>query len=170
MSEAGHAGDDGGRPVLLRRLFSPGVNPGELVVEVEDVVSQARDHAGRNLLSDDDGVLCTGGLHGVGAEVTGVVSVAISSQFLKARYPYEISAATMDAAALRAAAPTTPIGSPSAELGSHCTSSGRSVPSGSLMGTTMAIASSGIRPGMNGQVMTRPVLAARWIELESTAT
>ena len=98
MSEAGHAGDDGGRPVLLRRLFSPGVNPGELVVEVEDVVSQARDHAGRNLLSDDDGVLCTGGLRGVGAEVTGVVSVAISSQFLKARYPYEISAATMDAA------------------------------------------------------------------------
>ena len=169
MSEAGHAGDDGGQPVLLKRLFSPGVNLGEFVVEVEDVVSQAGDHAGRNLLSDDDGVEF-GGLDGAGGEVTDVVGVALSSPFLKVCYAYEISAATMDAASLRAAPPTAPIGSPSAELGNHCTSSGRSVPSGSLMDTTMAIASSGIRPGMNGQVMTRPVLAARWIELESTAT
>jgi hypothetical protein len=55
MSEAGHAGDDGGEPVLLKGLFNLGVKLGGLVVEVEDVVSQARDHAGRNLLSDDDG-------------------------------------------------------------------------------------------------------------------
>ena len=46
MSEAGHAGDDGGEPVLVKRLFNPAVNLGELVVEVKDVVSQARDHTG----------------------------------------------------------------------------------------------------------------------------
>ena len=40
MSEAGHAGDDGGEPVLLKGLFNLGVKLGELVVEVEDVVSR----------------------------------------------------------------------------------------------------------------------------------
>jgi hypothetical protein len=78
MSEAGHAGDDGGEPVLLKRLFSRGVNLDELVVEAEDVGSQAGDHAGRNLLCDDDGVLCGGGLDGAGGEFTGVVGVALS--------------------------------------------------------------------------------------------
>lgn len=43
---------------------------------------------------------------------------------------YEMSAVTIEPASARATAPTEPIGSSSAELGSHCTSSGRSVPSG----------------------------------------
>lgn len=81
-----------------------------------------------------------------------------------------MSAVTIVAVSRRAAAPMVPIGSSSAASGSHCTSSGRSVPSGCSTATTIAMASSGTRPGMNGHVITRPVSAARWIALDRTAT
>ena len=59
--------------------------------------------------------------------------------FATSQTRYVITAATMDAAASSAAESTAPIGSPRAELGSHCTSSGGSVPSGLLMSTTRGL-------------------------------
>ena len=50
--------------------------------------------------------------------------------------------------------------SSSATEGSHCTSSGSAAPAGWSTAMTIAMVSSGIRPGMNGHVMRRPVLAA----------
>ncbi|CFS55642.1 Uncharacterised protein [Mycobacterium tuberculosis] len=44
------------------------------------------------------------------------------------------------------------------------------MPLGCSTATTIAKRSSGTRPGMNGQVITRPVSAARWSALDKTAT
>ncbi|MDT5189290.1 MAG: hypothetical protein QOG79_1992 [Mycobacterium sp.] len=79
-------------------------------------------------------------------------------------------AVTIAMVSCRAAPPMVPIGSSSAALGSHCTSFGRSVPSGCSTAMTIAMAASGSRPGMKGHVITRPVSAARWIALDKTAT
>jgi len=64
-------------------------------------------------------------------------------------------AVTIAVVSRRAATPMVPIGSSSAPRGSHCTSSGRSVPSGRLTAMTIVMASSGSRPGMNGHAITR---------------
>jgi hypothetical protein len=72
---------------------------------------------------------------------------------------YEISAVTIDVAYGRLD-PRCP-SVRRAPLGRHCTSSGKSVPSGWLIDTTIAIASSETWPEMNGQVITQLALAAR---------
>jgi hypothetical protein len=83
MSEAGHAGDDRGESVLLKRGLDRGVEVGELAIEVQYCLRQPGHHRRRHGLSDDRCALGVRGFDRAGGDIVGIPDMAITQPLLK---------------------------------------------------------------------------------------